>query len=181
MGVRGSTQLPAARSLTPPSSGLGGKYGRADTPRPLGPAQYGPQPMATRGAGPQDTMDNSLATARMDTQGGGAGPGYGAEGTIPVGWQDSLANALGTAPSAVMNGRRGGTGVAGDVRTPAPAVPGTQLPSTPILTAPGAPRTPGDARTPAGGAIPPRPEFFSPMTAEERAIQARWDAQYGGG
>jgi len=28
--------------------------------------------------------------------------------------------------------------------------------------------------------IPPRPEFFSPMSAEERNIQAQWDATYGG-
>lgn len=43
---------------------------------------------------------------------------------------------------------------------------------TPTPTAPSAPA--------ASGNIPPRPQFFSPISPEEAAILQAWDAQYGG-
>jgi hypothetical protein len=76
--------------------------------------------------------------------------------------------------------------------TPAPTYPhsrtdgeanGTQPAYRPPRAAPSgptAPGTPGSGKLPDGTPVPPKPgPFFSPMTEEEQAQIAQWQAQYG--
>jgi hypothetical protein len=57
---------------------------------------------------------------------------------------------------------------------------GANVPATSPAVATGHGSTTAGTTTPTpAGAIPPRPQFFSPMTAEERAIVDDWDRKYG--
>lgn len=65
---------------------------------------------------------------------------------------------------ALKTQMRGGTGVSPAVTTgKGSTTAGTTVPA------------------PSGGNVPPRPQFFSPMTAQESAIVADWDRKYGSG
>lgn len=145
--------IPQYGGATPPDNNAGG--GRS----PMAGPAYGleNQPWAQFNQQFKPTQPAAPAGHTMDT--GAAGP-----------------RALGDALAA---GGRSNMPAAGGNIAPAPA---------PILTAPGTMppahgggtgAAPGAPRTPDSGNIPPPPEFFSPMTPEERAAYNQWYAQYG--